>query len=316
MRAYSGFGYGEEDITSNNASTFPELGTEVINFRPGLELIIGNHTVSQWTKVNYETPKNVCDLAFFLSGKMEGWIDGFSGNIDIPPLMSGLWLTPRMATATEFFPGQHIRNIMIRLQRSLLEDLAGSWLRNAPEDFRLIMENRKDLLYYQFAPMTIPMQAAVHQIFQCPYHGDMRRLFLESKVLELISRYFTHHFCENSDKGAPLSESDREKVSLARDFLMEQMENPPSLYELARFVGVSETRLKRGFRIMFGSSVFEYLREQRISKACMLLEGGDMNVTQVAYAVGFSSPSHFTHLFTQRCGIRPKDYYMGFRRDT
>jgi AraC-like DNA-binding protein len=94
---------------------------------------------------------------------------------------------------------------------------------------------------------------------------------------------------------------------------MERMENPPSLPELARTAGLNETKLKRGFRQLYGTSVFGYLRNQRLDKACMLLASGEMNVTEVPYAVGFSSPSHFTRMFTRHCGVKPKDYLRGFR---
>lgn len=92
------------------------------------------------------------------------------------------------------------------------------------------------------------------------------------------------------------------------------MESPPTLPELARTAGISETKLKRGFRMEYGSSVFEYLRKQRLDKARMLVEYGEMSVTQVALSIGFSSLSHFTCLFKSHCGVRPKDYSKGFRQ--
>jgi AraC-like DNA-binding protein len=64
------------------------------------------------------------------------------------------------------------------------------------------------------------------------------------------------------------------------------MEAPLSLPELAGYAGINETKLKRGFRKVYGTSVFGYLRNQRLDKARILLETGDMNVSEVAYSVG------------------------------
>jgi hypothetical protein len=163
--------------------TYPEPDTQKITLRTGLEMFIGDDELTRYEKILYDTPENVCDLVFFLSGKVDGWCDGFSGKIETWPLLAAMWLTPRMQAAHERFPGARVRYVCIRIYRPLLVELMGSFLREAPEDFRLVLENQRDCLYYCLATMTIPMQAAVRQIFQCPYRKDMKRLFLESKAL-------------------------------------------------------------------------------------------------------------------------------------
>ena len=301
---------------NNGIPEFPDQETQIVLLRPGFELIIGDYQVAERVKVNFDSCNNTCEFVFFLSGKIRNWIYGFRKDMEITPLFAALWLTPSLDSYTDYFPGPDVRFVGVRINRLLLAEIAGEYLRQVPEDFRLILENRQERLYYRFSTMTIPMQSAAQQIFNCPYQGGMKKLFLESKALELISHLMAYHFGGTIDKDAGLPGSDLKQIKLARDILLEHMEAPPSLPELAGYAGTNETKLKRGFRKVYGTSVFGYLRNQRLDKARMLLETGDMNVTEVAYSVGYSSPAHFTLAFTKHCGITPKDYLRGFRNFT
>jgi AraC-like DNA-binding protein len=83
------------------------------------------------------------------------------------------------------------------------------------------------------------------------------------------------------------------------------LEEPPSLPELARSVGLNEFKLKVGFRTHFGTSVFGYLRAQRMDQARRLLVRGELSVTEVAARVGYSNPSKFAAAFRKHFGRPP-----------
>ncbi len=84
------------------------------------------------------------------------------------------------------------------------------------------------------------------------------------------------------------------------------MANPPTILDLSHRVGLNHNQLTEGFRQMFGQTPFEYLRILRLEKARKLLTDHTCNVTEAAYEVGFSSPSHFTKNFRRAFGITPK----------
>ncbi len=86
------------------------------------------------------------------------------------------------------------------------------------------------------------------------------------------------------------------------------MDCPPNLAELARKIGVSRTKLHVDFCKVFGTTPFSYLREARLNKAKILLDEGGMNVSEAAFAVGYSNLSHFAKAFMQRFGIPPGKY--------
>jgi AraC-like DNA-binding protein len=74
---------------------------------------------------------------------------------------------------------------------------------------------------------------------------------------------------------------------------------------------MNDYKLKRTFKIYFGKTVYEYIREQRLEKAFSLLAGGQSNVSQSAFAVGYTNISHFSQAFRERFGISPKNLSRG-----
>ncbi|MEM6437389.1 MAG: helix-turn-helix transcriptional regulator, partial [Cyanobacteria bacterium P01_D01_bin.115] len=72
--------------------------------------------------------------------------------------------------------------------------------------------------------------------------------------------------------------------------------------------------LKRGFKEVFGSTVFDYLRDRRMEKARQLLLDGQLKVATVARVVGYHSPTSFNAAFKQSYGVSPKAYQLSMRK--
>jgi transcriptional regulator GlxA family with amidase domain len=183
-----------------------------------------------------------------------------------------------------------------------------------PFSARIHADQQENAPLHRISPMSVAMQTAVQQIFLCDYHGRAGSIFMESKALELLSHILADLRCDGSCHRNNPAQARRasQQIRLARQTLMDAIVSPPSLSELAEHVGMSVTSLTRKFRNAYGVSVFELLRNERLEKARMLLEDGEMNVTEVAYAVGFSSPAHLTRLFFSRFKIHPGEFRRRF----
>jgi signal transduction histidine kinase/AraC-like DNA-binding protein/ABC-type sugar transport system substrate-binding protein len=83
--------------------------------------------------------------------------------------------------------------------------------------------------------------------------------------------------------------------------------------DVAANVGVSERHLARCLKEELGMTVSTYLNRYRVRQAKQLLAAGDMNVTEVAMAVGFSSSGYFSQVFRQEAGVSPSAYQRGER---
>lgn len=122
-----------------------------------------------------------------------------------------------------------------------------------------------------------------------------------SLLAALVSRYGAEPLSLREPGAEPLA------VARARDYLEERHAEPVSLADLARHVGLSPFHLVRVFRRAVGLPPHSYLESVRIRRAQALIAAG-AGLGEVAYAVGFSSQSHFTTRFRRVIGVTPGRY--------
>jgi AraC family transcriptional regulator, transcriptional activator of the genes for pyochelin and ferripyochelin receptors len=96
---------------------------------------------------------------------------------------------------------------------------------------------------------------------------------------------------------------------------MQNLDNPPSLLDLARQVGLNDRKLKQRFHQVFHTTPFAYLRDYRLERAQQLLMDSEQSIEQVAKAVGYADRSRFAVAFRKKFGVNPKTYQLQHRRE-
>jgi len=104
---------------------------------------------------------------------------------------------------------------------------------------------------------------------------------------------------------------DIETIRRVRDRIDREFDQPLNVEDLARGVYMSAGHVSRLFRRVYGESPYAYLMTRRIERAMTLLRRGDLSVTEVCFAVGFSSLGTFSTRFKELVGVAPRVY----RRD-
>ena len=161
--------------------------------------------------------------------------------------------------------------------------------------------------------LTHGMEAAVRDIVSASFQGSLRQRYLEAKVMEVLCLLVDA--VETSERGErsapPLRHADRGGLYAARDILIAEFAEPPTIDALARRVGLNRTKLQRGFKEMFGATVFEFCLARRMELARGLLLDGGMTISEIAETVGYEHPTNFTAAFRRRFNALPKDYRRG-----
>lgn len=101
------------------------------------------------------------------------------------------------------------------------------------------------------------------------------------------------------------NEADREKIVKAREILLQHIGEPITIKELSRKVAINECYLKKGFKELFGTTVFDFYQSQRMEHARYLLYEKGLSVTEVSMMLGYSSISHFSTAFKKHTGLKP-----------
>ncbi len=99
--------------------------------------------------------------------------------------------------------------------------------------------------------------------------------------------------------------ADKEKIVKAREILIQQIGEPITIKELSRKVAINECYLKKGFKELFGTTIFDFYQSQRMEHAKYLLYEKGLSVTEVSALLGYSSISHFSTAFKKHTGLKP-----------
>ncbi len=150
--------------------------------------------------------------------------------------------------------------------------------------------------------MSPEMFLLVEQFFSNTYEGEIKMMFYKSHIAALLSHYFGQFA---KQKNTTLNTSLLKKINLAQEVLLSDIENPPSLTELAQRIGTNTNTLKIEFKAQFGVPVFKYLQNQRLQKAYNLIKNEQKSIQEAAWAVGYDSLGSFSNAFEKKFGYRP-----------
>ena len=219
-----------------------------------------------------------------------------------------LFTAPSISKINWFDPANsHVDTLDIHFSPTYLHKLGDDF----PELIRWM--GKKDLsstLSATPATVTPIMLRMLHAIHDCPYTGDLRRTYLQSKAAvllllaleQLISRPTEHQ------AGIPLRKYDLEKLYEAREYLLHNIENPPTLKQLAHKVGLNEFKLKKGYKQVFGTTIFGDFNKVRMEEAKHYLLETDKSIAEISLLAGYDDPPNFIRAFKHYFGSAPNRF--------
>jgi AraC-like DNA-binding protein len=136
-------------------------------------------------------------------------------------------------------------------------------------------------------------------------------MYIKGKIYELLSYYFSEETA-NEEEACPYIANEEVvgKIKQVKETIIDEMNDPPTLTELAQQVGLNLKKLKTEFKKVYGVPVFTYLLNYKMDLAKKLLQDNNMNVNQIAVYLGYSTSSHFIAAFKRKYGITPKQYAL------
>ena len=162
--------------------------------------------------------------------------------------------------------------------------------------------------FSKILPLCGKTRMAIEGLLNHTYTDTLENIFInaQTQILLLYSmdcmlgdkeEVFTCKFLANA--------ADRDKITKAREVLIQHIGEPLTIKELSRKVAINECYLKKGFKEMFGTTIFDFYQSQRMEHAKYLLYDKGLSVTEVSALLGYSSISHFSTAFKKHTGIKP-----------
>ena len=174
-----------------------------------------------------------------------------------------------------------------------------------------LSSENKDKKYYKEDNISPSMAIVLSQLFHYNLHPSIKNLYYKGKGYELLSLYFNRTEDPNAEQCPFLIDEDNVfKIKKAKEIVIANMAEPPTLQELADEIGLTLKKLKMGFKQIYGDTVYGFLFDYKMDYARKLLDSGSYNVNEVGLKIGYSTGSHFIAAFKKKFATTPKKYLM------
>jgi AraC-like DNA-binding protein len=215
-----------------------------------------------------------------------------------------LFFNPESEISCKLLPAPSSKMVMLEISLSTLHQLF------MHEPLPFLKPENINRKFYDEKEISSALHVTLHQLYNVRLSENAAPLFFQGKVYEILGLYFSEKKPDTESCPFLNDEETVRKIKQSKEHLLKNATNPPGLKELARLHGLNEYQLKVGFKEIYGNTVFGYLLDHKLDHARTLLDSGKLQVSEVAFQIGYSNPSHFIAAFKKKFGITPKKYLM------
>lgn len=162
---------------------------------------------------------------------------------------------------------------------------------------------------YHHTQYSLKMAHLVNELNNFKSTGLERTSYNGAKALELLTFMLMLYKddSQNEDQQTILRKKDLESIKNVVRSIDQNISELDNISMLAEKEQISEMKLQEGFQILFNSTVHEYIQTRRLETAMQLLVKTDKTISEIVYAIGLNSRSHFSKIFKERYGVSPRN---------
>ncbi|WP_052444815.1 AraC family transcriptional regulator [Flammeovirga sp. OC4] len=177
---------------------------------------------------------------------------------------------------------------------------------NSNSFYEELFPNNSPLRYH--LKKTNELELLQDELFHLLTLDDLKKPLIMSKGLELFA--YTIKSIQNligKDELYGLHIEDYNRLLEIKERLQSDFEDKIVLEEIASEFGISVSKLKRDFKTVFNTSVYQYHMNYKMDEAYKLLQSGKYTVSQVGYDLGYKNLATFSRMFKKVKGMKPTD---------
>lgn len=222
--------------------------------------------------------------------------------------VNGIYFSsPQLSATYTFMPGiaYHLLFFIITHERM------SNFIARQPDTQQTLLQSivDKEKPVYHMECLDGHLMSLLKEINNHMHDERPTNLLVHSKTLELC-HYMLHRVEKRRQGGSPgnIHQDDVKKLNAIKQVLLDNYQEPcPSINEASRKAAMSPTKFKTLFKQMFGHTHYQFYKHIRMYKAKELLEKQKMNVSEVAYMLGYNNISKFTSAFKKMFAVVPSN---------
>lgn len=166
--------------------------------------------------------------------------------------------------------------------------------------------NKNNINLLSYRPISNTALIAARQLLACAQDKPAKKVFMHGQALSILAAEIEHLWQDNQKSVSAFTQKDRAIAQAARDIILNEFKNPPSVAELAKRVGTNQFKLKQLFHYYFNNTPYGLLLEIRMAIAYRLLESSHCQIDIAADHVGYQHASNFSAAFSKYFGVSPR----------
>ncbi len=280
---------------------------EVITIENDFTLIRFQNDSNESYHVERHINQGLIQFHFGMKGKAKFIFNQGSYALDLNEEKSYLFYNPQkeLPLNLELAPNSWVISVIVSIQKF------HSLFSTESDYIPFLSEENNDKKYYKEDNISPSMAIVLSQMFHYNLNPSIKNLYYKGKGYELLSLYFNRNEDPNAEQCPFLIDEDNVlKIKKAKEIIIANMSEPPSLQELADEIGLNLKKLKMGFKQIYGDTVYGFLFDYKMDYARKLLDSGSYNVNEVGLKIGYSTGSHFISAFKKKFATTPKKYLM------
>lgn len=290
-----------------------------INFSEGIGLLILKATFNRDLVLNYGDKLQPLRCLFCQQGRIIHILDPDNFRYNLLPSEGSIAASTDANPQVIMIPAQTLIGFtMLEIDKENFHEKIKDELSTVPEKFANIfndVKNEQHFLYQGFYSLVIA--EILNDIQFNPHAGFVRKVFIESKALELLSMQIKQY---QDDLKVPsqrqiLRKEEIDLILKAKKIIEDNFKSPPSIKELARILGTNENKLSKGFKKIFHKTIKEVVLETRLKQAKLMIANNNSDsLKQISYMIGYKNPSSFSKRFKEKYGVLPKYFLEKYRQ--
>lgn len=237
---------------------------------------------------------------YHVENRLEKSIEGLINGIIIHNYFSNVRLS--------LLKDREFNFVVIRLKRETLQ----KYFNSISDDLCEILFRKKPVLIYENLDQNVLDH--LKSVGQIQSVKTTARHLIFGKSIELLALTFDLLLTRKKASKILVKIPEYESVVKAKDYLISDWRNPPSIQELSRFMGMSPTKAKMLFKQVFGRPPHQYFKKKKMEMAYQMIVEANVRIAEIGLELGYKNLGHFSADFKKYYGILPKKFSLQIDR--
>ncbi|MEM6736995.1 MAG: AraC family transcriptional regulator [Bacteroidota bacterium] len=272
-------------------------------FFEGVHIGYGDLNLPRPITIYFDSEVETIEMHFALEGTARTSSNNFQREIGFRPNQHNLIYSSHFKGVIDCSTDKNIKIFEVNLLPSVFKKYLPSG--GIFDLFRECIEKKQTkILSPHNYPINREMKKLIYEVIHCNRTGQFKKMFLESHVIELLMLQLEQICDLECTVLSNAYKKHEEKIRAVQEILTQKITGHVTINSLAQQVGTNVFTLKKGFKEIFGTTIFGYWNQVKMNEATSLLLDG-LSVSEVSAKVGYKNPQHFSTAFKRYFGYSP-----------